>query len=32
MFDKWNLLGYKDSPIDKGPDTFLELFERRIII
>ena len=21
MFDKWDLLGYKDSPIDKG-DTF----------
>ena len=32
MFDKWDLLGYKDSPIDKGSDTFLELFKRRIIL
>lgn len=32
MFDKWNLLEYKDSPIDKGKDTFLELFKRRISI
>ena len=32
LFDKWNLLGYKDSPIDKGPDIFNELFKRRIII
>jgi hypothetical protein len=32
MFDKWDLLGYKDSPIDRGPDTFLELFNRRIIL
>lgn len=30
MFDKWNLLGYKMSPIDNGKDVFLELFERRI--
>lgn len=29
MFDKWNLLGYKDSPIDCGKETFLELFSRR---
>lgn len=32
MFDKWDLLEYKDSPIDKGKDVFLELFERRIIL
>ena len=32
MFDKWNLLGYKDSPIDKGPDIFLDLFKKRIKI
>ena len=32
MFDKWNLLGYKDSPIDRGPDIFLELFEKRVIL
>ena len=32
MFDKWDLLGYKDSPIDKGKDTFLELFKRRVTI
>ena len=32
MFDKNNLIGYKDSPIDCGKSKFLELFERRIII
>ena len=32
MFDKNNLLGYKDSPIDCGKDTFLELFKRRVTI
>lgn len=32
MFDKWSLLEYKDSPIDKGPDTFLELFKKRVSI
>ena len=32
MFDKWDLLGYKDSPIDQGKDVFLELFKRRITI
>lgn len=30
LFDKWNLLDYKDSPIDKGKDVFLELFEKRV--
>ena len=29
-FDKWYLLGYKDSPIDRGPETFLELYKRRV--
>lgn len=32
LFDKWNLLEYKDSPIDKGKDIFLELFKRRVIL
>ena len=32
MFDKWGLLGYKDSPIDKGMDIFLTLFKDRIIL
>lgn len=32
MFDKWNLLEYKDSPIDKGKETFLELYNRRFSI
>ena len=32
LFDKGDLLGYKDSPIDKGQDIFLELFKNRIII
>lgn len=32
LFDKWNLIGYKDSPIDCGKDTFLELFKRRVSI
>lgn len=32
MFDKWNLLDYKDSPIDKGPEVFLELFKKRVIL
>ena len=32
MFDKWDLLGYKESPIDAGKEKFLELFKRRIIL
>lgn len=32
MFDKWNLLGYKDSPIDRGPEVFLELFKKRVLL
>ena len=30
LFDKWNLLGYKDSPIDRGKDIFQKLFKRRV--
>ena len=30
MFDKWDLLGYKDAPIDQGKDVFLELYKRRV--
>lgn len=31
MFDsKGNLLNYKDSPIDRGKDIFLELYKKRI--
>ena len=33
LFDKENnLLGYKDSPTDKGKEIFLKLFERRIYL
>ena len=32
MFDKGNLLGYKDSPIDRGKDIFLKLFEERVTL
>ena len=32
MFDRWDLLQYKSSPIDEGKDTFMELFKRRIIL
>lgn len=30
LFDKDNLLGYKESPIDRGKDIFLKLYERRV--
>ena len=30
MFDKTGLLGYKDSPIDKSKEIFLELFKNRV--
>ena len=29
IFDAGKALGYKDSPIDRGKDTFLELFQER---
>lgn len=32
LFDKENLLSYKDSPIDKGKDTFLKLYNNKIIL
>ena len=32
MFDFDNLLDYKDSPIDKGKDIFLELYKNRVVI
>ena len=32
IFDKWNLLDYKDSPIDKSKETFIELFKKRVTI
>lgn len=31
MFDKFNLLEYKDSPIDQGKETFEYLFTNRIV-
>lgn len=30
LFDKENLLNYKDSPIDKGEEIFLKLFKNRL--
>ena len=30
MWDKENLLGYKESPIDKSKEIFLELYKKRI--
>ena len=32
IFDKNKITGYKDSPIDCGPQTFLQLFKERIIL
>ena len=32
LFDKQNLLGYKDSPIDCGKENFLTLFKNRVTI
>jgi hypothetical protein len=32
IFDKENLLGYKDSPIDCGAETFMKLFKNRIVL
>ena len=32
MFDKYELLGYKSSPIDEGKDKFIKLFKERIIL
>ena len=30
IFDKQNLLGYKDSPIDCGKEIFLKLYKERV--
>lgn len=32
MFDKENLLEYKDSPIDKNKDIFLKLYNKRVYL
>jgi hypothetical protein len=32
IFDKNKLTGYKSSPIDEGPEKFLQLFKERIIL
>lgn len=32
LFDKGDLLDYKDSPIDKGPDIYMKLFKERIML
>lgn len=32
LWDKENLLEYKNSPIDEGPEKFLKLFKERIIL
>jgi hypothetical protein len=32
IFDQDNLLGYKDSPIDKGAEIFMQLFKERIML
>ena len=30
IFDKKMITGYKDAPIDRGPDIFLKLFKERV--
>lgn len=32
MFDKNMITGYKDAPIDCGPEIFLKLFKERVIL
>lgn len=32
LFDKQDILKYKDSPIDEGIDNFLYLFNNRIVL
>ena len=27
-----NLLGYKESPIDRGPEVFMQMFNERVVI
>lgn len=32
VFDKEQELGYKDSPIDRGAETFVKLFQNRVVL
>ena len=32
LFDNKKLLGYKESPIDEGPEVFMQLFKERIFL
>lgn len=32
IFDKNMITGYKDSPLDKGPEIFTKLFKERIVL
>ena len=32
LFDNKNLLGYKESPIDEGPEIFMKLYKERIFL
>ena len=32
LFDKENLIGYKDSPIDNGKEIFLQMFRERVTL
>lgn len=32
IFDKEKILDYKESPVDRGKDVFIELFKNRITI
>ena len=32
IFDKNMITGYKSSPIDEGPEKFLQLFKERIVL
>ena len=30
LFDKGNLIGYKSSPIDHGPEVYMQMFKERV--
>lgn len=32
MFDRSDLLRYKESPIDRGPEIFIQMFNERVVI
>ena len=32
IFDKNKITGYKSSPIDEGPEKFLQLFKERVLL